>query len=86
MNFNFLKPKKENLINYVVFGSFFILISFFDVFANNYLNYNFTGFLPDKLNYLAPLFIGAIGLYYIRIEFIECFQFTKRCIVWVGSS
>tara|TARA_B100001093_G_scaffold287645_1_gene274769 strand:+ start:918 stop:2174 length:1257 start_codon:yes stop_codon:yes gene_type:complete len=69
MNFNFLKPKKENLINYVVFGSFFILISFFDVFANNYLNYNFTGFLPDKLNYLAPLFIGAIGLYYIRIEF-----------------
>ena len=34
MNINLLKPKKENLTNYVTSGSFFIFISLFDLLTN----------------------------------------------------
>ena len=69
MNINLLKPKKENLINYVALGSFFIFISLFDLLTNVFLNWNFTVFLPDKLSYFTPLMFGILGLYLIRIDF-----------------
>ena len=64
-----IKPSKEHLSNFVSLGSFLIFIGFFDVLANTFLDLNLTGFLPSKLSYLAPLIIGTIGLYFIRIEF-----------------
>ena len=64
-----IKPSKENLTSFVTLGGFLIFVGFFDVLANNFLNLNVTGFLPNKLNYFAPLIIGTIGLYLIRIEF-----------------
>ncbi len=64
-----IKPSKEKLNSFVSFGSFFISIAFIDVLANTFLNLNFTSFLPGKLSYFAPLIIGTIGLYFIRIEF-----------------
>ena len=64
-----IKPSKEHLSNFVSLGGFLIFISFFDVLANTFLDLNLTGFLPSKLSYLAPLIIGTIGLYFIRIEF-----------------
>ena len=33
------------------------------------MNINFTGFLPSKLSFFAPLIFGSLGLYLIRIEF-----------------
>ena len=64
-----LKPSKENLTSFVTVGGVLIFIGFLDVLANTFLNINFTSFLPSKLSYLAPLIIGTIGLYFIRIEF-----------------
>ena len=64
-----IKPSKENLTSFVTLGGFLIFIGFFDVLANNFLNLNVTGFLPNKVSYFAPLIIGTIGLYLIRIEF-----------------
>ena len=69
MNINLLKPKKENLTNYVTSGSFFIFISLFDLLTNAFLEWNFTGFLPDKFSYFTPLMFGVLGLYLIRIDF-----------------
>ena len=69
MNINLLKPKKENLTNYVALGSFFIFISLFDLLTNAFLEWNFTGFLPDKFSYFTPLMFGVLGLYLIRIDF-----------------
>ena len=64
-----IKPTKENLKSFVTIGGFLVFISFIDVLVNTFLNLNFTGFLPSKLSYFAPLIIGTIGLYLIRIEF-----------------
>ncbi len=64
-----IKPNKENLTSFVTLGGFFVFISFLDVLINTFLNLNFTSFLPSKLSYFAPLIIGTIGLYFIRIEF-----------------
>ena len=69
MNINLLKPKKENLTNYVTLGSFFIFISLFDLLTNAFLEWNFTGFLPGKFSYFTPLMFGVLGLYLIRIDF-----------------
>jgi len=69
MNINLVKPNKENLNSFVSIGSFLILIGFFDFFINTFFNWNFTGFLPDKLSYFIPLIFGIIGFYLIRIEF-----------------
>ena len=69
MNINLLKPKKENLTNYVALGSFFIFISLFDLLTNAFLEWNFTGFLPGKFSYFTPLMFGVLGLYLIRIDF-----------------
>ena len=64
-----IKPTKENLSSFVFTGSFLIFISFVDVLSNTFLDLNFTSFLPSKLSYFAPLIIGTIGLYLIRIDF-----------------
>ena len=39
-----------------------------DVFLNSFYEINFINFLPKKLNFVFPLIIGFIGLYFIRIE------------------
>ena len=64
-----IKPNKENLTSFVAIGSFFILISFFDVILNTLFDLNLTNFLPKNLSFFFPLFIGTFGLYLIRIEF-----------------
>ena len=64
-----IKPTKENLTTFVTLGGVLVLIGFVDVLANTFLKLNFTAFLPSKLSYFAPLIIGTIGLYLIRIEF-----------------
>ncbi len=69
MNFNLPKPNKENLTTFVSLGSILIFISFFDVLVNTFLDYNFTSFLPEKLSFFAPLFLGTLGLHLIRIEY-----------------
>jgi len=69
MNLTFAKPNKEKLSTFVGAGTFLIILSFLDVLSNSLFNTNLTGFLPSKISYFAPLFIGAIGLYLIRIEF-----------------
>ena len=69
MNFNLIKPNKEKLTSFVSFGASLIIISLFDILFNTFFDFNITGFLPDKVSYLAPLIIGAVGLYLIRIEF-----------------
>ena len=69
MNFNLIKPNKEKLTSFVSFGASLIIISLFDILFNTFFDFNITGFLPDKASYLAPLIIGTVGLYLIRIEF-----------------
>jgi len=69
MNISFIKPNKEKLTSFVTLGTSLILISFLDIIFNTFFELNITGFLPDKASYLAPLIIGVIGLYFIRIEF-----------------
>ena len=69
MSMNLAKPNKENLTSFVSIGSFFILIGFLDFFGSNFLNVNFTGFLPGGLSYFTPMIFALIGLYLIRIEF-----------------
>ncbi len=69
MNMNILKPSKEKLTSFVAIGGFFTLIGLLDVLTNTFLEWNFTGFLPGNLSFFAPLILGALGLYLIRIEF-----------------
>ncbi len=69
MNINFIKPSKEKLTSFVSFGTSLIIISLLDILFYTFFNFNITGFLPDKASYLAPLIIGTVGLYLIRIEF-----------------
>ena len=69
MNINLIKPNKEKLTSFVSFGATLIIISLLDILFNTFFDLNITGFLPDKVSYLAPLIIGSVGLYLIRIEF-----------------
>ncbi len=69
MDLTFVKPNKENLSTYVGAGSFLIMLSILDVLSNSLFGTNLTEFLPSKISYFAPLLIGALGLYLIRIEF-----------------
>ena len=64
-----IKPNKENLTSFVALGIIFLSISLIDILAYTFLNVNFTGFLPSKLSFFAPLIFGSLGLYLIRIEF-----------------
>ncbi len=69
MNINILKPKKENLKNYLILGILLLFFAFFDIFSSTFLNVNITGFLPNIISYLSPLILGALGLHFIRIEY-----------------
>ena len=64
-----IKPNKENLTSYVTLGVILIIISFFDVLLNTFIDFNLTNFLPNRLSYFAPLIFGVLGLYFIRIEY-----------------
>ena len=66
---NFLKPDKENLNTFLYLGSFLFFISILDVFLNSFFRVNLTGFLPNFLSFIMPLFLGFAGLYFIRIEY-----------------
>ena len=69
MNIIFSKPNKENLVTFVSLGCVLICISLLDVLLNTFIGFNLTGFLPSKLSYFAPIILGVIGLYSIRIEY-----------------
>jgi general L-amino acid transport system permease protein len=64
-----LKPKRDNLNTSLSIGLPLIFLAFIDFFGNTFLNTNITEFLPNTLSYFFPLIVGAIGLYFIRIEY-----------------
>ena len=63
------KPSRDNLNTSLSIGLPLIVLSFIDFFGNTFLNTNITGFLPNSMSYFFPLIVGAIGLYFIRIEY-----------------
>ena len=63
------KPNRNNLNTSLSIGLPLIVLAFIDFFGNTFLNTNITGFLPNTLSYFFPLISGAIGLYFIRIEY-----------------
>ena len=69
MSISFIKPNRDRLSSYVSIGASLIIISLLDVLSYTFFDFNITGFLPDNASYFAPLLIGVIGLYFIRIEF-----------------
>jgi len=69
MNLILLKPNKENLQSYLVLGIGLIIIGFFDILSNTFFDFNVTGYLPNLISYFSPLILGALGLYFIRIEY-----------------
>ena len=69
MNLIILKPNKENLQTYLALGISLLSIGFIDVLSNTFFNFNITGYLPSIISYFSPLIFGAIGLYFIRIEY-----------------
>ena len=69
MNLSIIKPTKDKINTFLPIGSVLVIFSFLDVIANSFLNYNPTGFLPEKVSYFLPLILGFIGFYLIRIEF-----------------
>ena len=69
MNLNIIKPNKDNLYMYLSLGIILLSFAFVDIFSNNFLNFNITGFLPSLISYLSPLILGTFGLHFIRIEY-----------------
>jgi general L-amino acid transport system permease protein len=69
MNLNIIKPNKDNLYMYLSLGIILLSFSLVDIFSNNFLNFNITGFLPSLISYLSPLILGTFGLHFIRIEY-----------------
>ena len=63
------KPSRDNLNTSLSIGLPLIVLSFIDFFGNTFLNTNITGFLPSTMSYFFPLIVGAVGLYFIRIEY-----------------
>ena len=63
------KPNRDNLNTSLSIGLPIIALAFIDFFGNTFLNTNLTGFLPNSLSYFFPLIAGALGLYFIRIEY-----------------
>ena len=68
-NVSFLKPNRENLNLFLVFGIIFFSLGIFDFSLNNFYETNITGFLPSFLSFFTPLIFSMIGLHLIRIEF-----------------
>ena len=66
---NFLKPDLNNLNTYLYVGSFLIFISLLDVSLNAFFAINVTSFFPQTISFVLPLFLGFIGLHFVRIEF-----------------
>jgi general L-amino acid transport system permease protein len=69
MSLNILKPNKDNFYTYLVLGISLLSIGFLDIFINTFLDFNITEFFPSIISYLSPLILGALGLYFIRIEY-----------------
>ena len=69
INFNNLKPNKENINLFFPFGICFIILSFIDILSSTFFNFNITGLFPSLISYFSPLLIGVFGLYLIRIEY-----------------
>ena len=69
MNLSILKQKKENLQRSLVLGTGLFCFGILDIFSSTFLNYNITGYLPGIISYFSPLILGALGLYFIRIEY-----------------
>jgi len=63
------KPNRDNLNTSLSIGLPIIALAFIDFFGNTFLNTNLTEFLPKSLSYFFPLIAGAVGLYFIRIEY-----------------
>ena len=63
------KPNRDNLNTSLSIGLPIVALAFIDFFGNTFLNTNLTGFLPNSLSYFFPLIVGAVGLYFIRIEY-----------------
>ncbi|MDC1212607.1 amino acid ABC transporter permease [Pelagibacteraceae bacterium] len=63
------KPNRDNLNTSLCIGLPLIALAFIDFFGNTFLNINITEFLPNTLSYFFPLLTGAVGLYFIRIEY-----------------
>tara|TARA_B100000989_G_scaffold274273_1_gene232988 strand:- start:306 stop:1559 length:1254 start_codon:yes stop_codon:yes gene_type:complete len=63
------KPNRDNLNTSLIIGLPIIALAFIDFFGNTFLNTNLTEFLPKSLSYFFPLIAGAVGLYFIRIEY-----------------
>ena len=63
------KPNRDNLNTSLSIGLPIIALAFIDFFGNTFLNINLTGFLPNSLSYFFPLIVGAVGLYFIRMEY-----------------
>ena len=68
-NINFLKPNRENLNLFLIFGSLFFALGLIDFCLNNFYETNITGFLPSFVSFFTPLIFGMIGLHLVRIEF-----------------
>ena len=66
---NFLKSNKQNFYYFLYLGLFLFSISIIDVAINAFLKINITSFLPGILSIFLPLFLGFVGLNFIRIEY-----------------
>jgi len=64
-----LTPDKNNLLTYLSVGLTLFFFSVLDVVLGSFYNINLTSFLPGVLSFLLPLFMGFIGLHFIRIEY-----------------
>ena len=64
-----IMENRDNLNTSLSIGLPIIALAFIDFFGNTFLNTNLTGFLPNSLSYFFPLIAGAVGLYFIRIEY-----------------
>ena len=69
MMIQIFKPNRNNLNTSLSIGLPLIVLAFIDFFGNTFLNTNITEFLPNTLSYFFPLLVGAVGLYFIRIEY-----------------
>ncbi len=68
-SFNFLKSNKQNFYYFLYLGLFLFSISIIDVAINAFFKINITSFLPGILSIFLPLFLGFVGLNFIRTEY-----------------
>ena len=68
-NLTFLKPNREKLNLYMLFGALFFAIGIYDLISNSFFDNNITSFLPEFLSFFTPLLFGFFGLHLIRIEY-----------------